>query len=87
MQFIFFQSCTTFVPFLLTFDDDNMFQFFSGSFQAVYTKSMYFGPIISCVNRVERWSVICPKHVFMPYWIAAQYVARVLHFSAYSLLQ
>ena len=31
-------------------------QFFSGSFQAVYTKSMYSGPIISCVNRVERWS-------------------------------
>ena len=72
----FFQSCTTFVPCLLTFDDDNMFQFFSGSFQAVYTKSMYFGPIISCVNRMERWSVICPKHAFTPCWIAAQYVAK-----------
>ena len=32
---------------------------------------------------MERWSVICPKHAFaMPCWIAAQYVARVLHFSA-----
>ena len=38
-----------------------LFQFFSGSFQAVYTKSMYSGPIISCVNCVEHWSVICPK--------------------------
>ena len=52
-----------------------LFQFFSGSFQAVYKKSMYSGPIISCVNHVEhRWSVtcICPKHSFMPCWIAAQ---------------
>ena len=36
-----------------------LFHFFSGSFQAVYTKSMYSGPIISCVNHVKRWSVIC----------------------------
>ena len=35
-----------------------LFHFFSGSFQAVYIKSMYSGPTISCVNRVERWSVI-----------------------------
>ena len=27
----------------------------------------------------------CPKHAFMPCWIAVQYVARVLHFSASSL--
>ena len=59
-----------------------LFQFFSGSFQAVYTKSMYFGPIISCVNHVECWSIICPKRALMPCWIAARYVARVLHFSA-----
>ena len=31
-----------------------LFQFFSGSFQAIYTKSMYSGPTVSCVNRVER---------------------------------
>ena len=39
----------------------SLFQFgcftFSVSFQAVSTKSMYSGPIISCVNRVERWNV------------------------------
>ena len=28
--------------------------FFSGSFQAVYTKSMYCVPIIFCVNHVQR---------------------------------
>ena len=53
-----------------------LFHFFSGSFQAVYIKSMYSNPTISCVNRVERWSVICLKHAFMPCWIAALYVAR-----------
>ena len=52
-----------------------LFQFFSGSFQAMYTKSMYSGPTVSCVNRMERWSVICPKHAFMPCWIAAQYAS------------
>ena len=62
-----------------------LFQFFSGSFQAAYTKSMYSGPTISYVNRMECWSVVCPKHAFMPCWIAAQYVARVLHFCASSL--
>ena len=61
-----------------------LYHFFSGSFQAVYTKSMYSGLIISCVNRVECWSVICPKHAFVPCWIAAQYLAMVLHFSASS---
>ena len=70
----------------ISFVPVRLFNFFSGSFQAVYIKSMYSGPIISCVNCVERWSVICPKHAFMPCWIAAQYVARVLHFSASSLL-
>ena len=25
---------------------------------------------------MERWSVICLKHAFMPYWIAALYVAQ-----------
>ena len=61
-----------------------LFHFFSGSLQAMYTRSMYSGPTISCVNCVECWSVICPKHVLMPCWIAAQYVVRVLHFSASS---
>ena len=44
-----------------------LLRFFNESIQAVYTKSMYSGPIISCVKRVERWSVICPKHAFIPY--------------------
>ena len=61
-----------------------LFPFFSGSFQAVYTKSMYSGPTTSCVNHMEHWSVICHKHAFMPCWIVAQYLARVLHFSASS---
>ena len=43
-----------------------LFHFFSGSFQAVNTESMYSGPTISCVNRVKCWSVIHPKHTFMP---------------------
>ena len=43
-----------------------LFHFFSRSFQAVNTESMYFGPTISCVNHVERWSVICHKRAFMP---------------------
>ena len=28
---------------------------------------------------------VCPKHAFMLCWIAVQYVARVLHFSASTL--
>ena len=32
----------------------------------------------------EHPSVVCPKHAFMPCWIAVQYVARVLYFSASS---
>ena len=48
-----------------------LFHSFSGSFQAVYIKSMYSGPTRSYVNRVEHWSVICPKHAFMPSWICA----------------
>ena len=32
-----------------------LFHFLSGSFQAVYMKSMYSGPTIPCVNRVECW--------------------------------
>ena len=65
-----------------------LFHFLSGSFQAVNTESMYSGPTISCVNCVECWSVICPKHAFMPYRIAAQLIcsARVPHFSASSFL-
>ena len=51
-----------FISFVLVW----LFHFFSGSIQAVYIKSMYSGPTISCVNRVKRWSVICPKHAFMP---------------------
>ena len=66
-----------------------LFHFLSGSFQAVNTESMYSGPTISCVNHVEHWSFICPKHAFMPCRIAAQLIcsARVLHFSASSLLK
>ena len=34
----------------------------------------------------HEMSVVCPKHAFMPCWIAVQYVARALHFSASSFL-
>ena len=54
--------------------------FVSGSFQ---TKRMYSGPNVSCVNWMKRQSVVCPKHAFLPCWMAVQYVARV-HFSASS---
>ena len=48
---------------------------------------MYSDPTISYVNHVKRLNVVCPKHAFMPCWIAAvQYVARGLHFSASSLI-
>ena len=55
-----------------------LFHFFSGSFQAVYIKSMFFRRTISCVNRVECWSVICPKHAFMPCWICIFFIALLL---------
>ena len=55
-----------------------LFHFFSGSFQAVYIRSMYSGPTISCVNHVERWSVICPKHAFIPCWICIFIIAVLL---------
>ena len=32
----------------------------------------------------HEMSFVQPKHAFMPYWIAVEYVARVLHFSASS---
>ena len=69
----------SFVPFW-------QFLFVNGSFQAVYTKSMYFGPTVSCVILAKRQSiVVCPMHAFTPCWIAVQYVTRVLHFSAFRL--
>ena len=50
----------SFVPVLL-------FCFVSGSFQAAYINSMHSGPTISCVqNRMKHWSIVSPKHVFMP---------------------
>ena len=55
--------------YFISFVSVRLFHFFSGSFQAVYIRSMYSGPTMSCLNRVERWSVICPKHAFMPCWI------------------
>ena len=79
--------CSSVIVYFISFIPVWLFHFFGGSFQAVYTKSMYSGPTISCVNRLERWSVICPKNAFMPCWIAAQYVVRVLHFSASSLFK
>ena len=63
-----------FISFVLVW----LFHLFSGSIQAVYIKSMYSGPTISCVNRVERWSVICPKHAFMPCWICIFIIALLL---------
>ena len=33
----------------------------------------------------HEMSFVHPKHAFMPCWIAVEYVARVLHFSASSL--
>ena len=62
--------------YLISFVSVQLFHFFSGSFQAVYIKSMYSGPTISFVNLVERWSVICPKHAFMPCWIC---IFQLLH--------
>ena len=56
--------------------------------QLVYTEGMYSGPKVSCVNCVERWSVvICPKHAFVSCWIATQYIVRVLHFSTFSFIE
>ena len=62
-----------------------LFQFFSGSFQAVYTKSMYSGPN----------NILCESHGTLECYLSQtcihamldsnlQYVARVLHFSASS---
>ena len=46
----------------------------------------YFScPTISYVLLCKT-SVVCPKHAFMPCWIAVEYVVRVQHFSASSLL-
>ena len=54
-------------------------------FQAVY---ILIQTAISCVNRMKHQSVVCPKHAFMSScWIAVQYVARVLHFSAFIYIQ
>ena len=46
------------------------------NFQAVYTKSLYSGQIISFVNHVEHWSDICLKHAFMPRWIASSICSK-----------
>ena len=63
--------------YIISFVSVWLFHFFSGSFQ-VYIKSMYSGPTISCVNRLERWSVICPKHAFMPCWICIFIIVLLL---------
>ena len=58
-----------------------LFLFVTGSFQAVHTKSL--SNSILCES-CEMPECCCPKHTFTPCWIAVQYVARVLQFSASS---
>ena len=46
---------------------------------------MYSCPTISYVNCAKRVLFVLNMHSCPACWIAAQYVARVLHFSAFSL--
>ena len=48
---------------------------------------MYSGPIISCVNRIASNKLECYLSQTCIHDITAQYAARVLHFSASSLVK
>ena len=65
-----------------------LFCFVSGSFQAIFTKSMYSAPKISSfsVNSLClcELSIVCLKHAFICL-DSSSVVVRVLHFSASSL--
>ena len=45
-------------------------------------KYVFWSNNILCES--HEMSFVHPKHAFMPCWIAVEYVARVLHFSASS---